>query len=99
MRWAIYGREAHAAVAPFLGINAADAITVAQVAIGLLRQHLVPGQMVHGIVTDGGQATNVDPGHAPRLQYTMRATDAGVAARPGGQDGGLLPRRCGGHRL
>jgi len=69
------GREAHAAVAPYLGINAADAITVAQVAIGLLRQQLAPGQMVHGIVTDGGQATNVIPAHAEML-YTMRANDA-----------------------
>jgi amidohydrolase len=69
------GREAHAAVAPHLGVNAVDAITVAQVAIGLLRQQLAPGQMVHGIVTDGGQATNVIPARA-EMQYTMRATDA-----------------------
>ena len=69
------GREAHAAVAPYLGINAADAITVAQVGIALLRQHLAPGQMVHGIVTDGGQATNIIPAHA-EMQYTMRANDA-----------------------
>jgi len=69
------GREAHAAVAPYLGINAADAITVAQVAIGLLRQQLAPGQLVHGIVTDGGQATNIIPAHA-EMQYTMRANDA-----------------------
>jgi amidohydrolase len=69
------GREAHAAVAPYLGLNAADAITVAQVAIGLLRQQLAPGQMVHGIVTDGGQATNVIPGRA-EMHYTMRANDA-----------------------
>jgi amidohydrolase len=69
------GREAHAAVAPYLGINAVDAITVAQVAIGLLRQQLVPGQMVHGIVTDGGQATNVIPARA-EMEYTMRANDA-----------------------
>jgi amidohydrolase len=69
------GRESHAAVAPYLGVNAADAVTVAQVAIGLLRQHLVPGQMVHGIVTDGGQATNVIPGHA-EMRYTMRAVNS-----------------------
>jgi amidohydrolase len=69
------GREAHAAVAPYLGLNAADAITVAQVAIGLLRQQLAPGQMVHGIVTNGGQATNVIPARAD-MQYTMRANDA-----------------------
>src|SRR5690348_6221687 len=42
------GRESHAAVAPHLGVNAADAVTVTQVAIGLLRQQLAPGQMVHG---------------------------------------------------
>ncbi|MEA2198473.1 MAG: hypothetical protein QOJ25_2524 [Solirubrobacteraceae bacterium] len=70
------GREAHAAVAPYLGLNAADAITVAQVAIGLLRQQLVPGQMIHGIVTDGGQATNVIPART-EMEYTMRANDAG----------------------
>jgi amidohydrolase len=69
------GRESHAAVAPYLGLNAADAVTVAQVAIGLLRQQLSPGQMVHGIVTDGGQATNVIPAHT-ELRYTMRATDS-----------------------
>lgn len=69
------GHESHAAVAPHLGINAADAVTVAQVAVGLLRQQLAPGQMVHGIVTDGGQATNVIPGHAA-MRYTMRAADS-----------------------
>ncbi len=68
------GRESHAAVAPYLGVNAADAVTVAQVAIGLLRQQMAPGQMAHGIVTEGGSATNVIPGRA-KLQYTMRATD------------------------
>jgi amidohydrolase len=69
------GRESHAAVAPYLGLNAADAVTVAQVAIGLLRQQFVPGQMAHGIVTDGGQATNVIPARSV-LRYSMRATDA-----------------------
>ncbi|OMC56140.1 peptidase M20 [Mycobacterium sp. IS-836] len=69
------GKESHAAVAPHLGINAADAVTVAQVAIGLLRQQLAPGQLVHGIVTNGGQAVNVIPGHAT-LQYAMRAVES-----------------------
>src|ERR1700677_1774471 len=69
------GKEAHASAAPFLGVNAADAVTVAQVAIGLLRQQLAPGQLVHGIVTNGGQAVNVIPGQAT-LQYAMRAIDS-----------------------
>jgi amidohydrolase len=68
------GRESHAAIAPHLGINAGDAVTVAQVAVGLLRQQMAPGQLAHGIVTDGGSATNVIPGRA-QLQYTMRATE------------------------
>ncbi len=55
------GREAHASAAPYKGINAADAFVVAQVAIGLLRQHLRPGEQVHGIVTKGGDAPNVIP--------------------------------------
>jgi amidohydrolase len=68
------GRESHASVAPHLGVNAGDAVTVAQVAVGLLRQQLAPGQQVHGVVTDGGQATNVIPGRS-EMQYTVRATD------------------------
>jgi amidohydrolase len=55
------GREAHASAAPDKGINAADALVVAQVAIGLLRQHLSAGDQVHGIVTKGGEAANVVP--------------------------------------
>ncbi|OBK28594.1 peptidase M20 [Mycobacterium asiaticum] len=69
------GKESHAAVAPHLGLNAADAATVAQVAVGLLRQQLAPGQMTHGIVTDGGQAVNVIPGQAA-LKYAMRALES-----------------------
>lgn len=69
------GRESHAAVAPHLGVNAGDAVTVAQVAIGLLRQQLAPGQMVHGIVAEGGEASNVIPART-RMRYTMRAAES-----------------------
>jgi amidohydrolase len=58
-----HGRTAHASVSPHLGVNAADAITVAQVGLGLLRQHLSAGDQVHGIVTHGGEAANIVPGH------------------------------------
>jgi amidohydrolase len=56
-----FGKEAHAAAFPELGVNAADAMVVAQTAIGLLRQHLRPTDRVHGIVTKGGDAPNVVP--------------------------------------
>jgi amidohydrolase len=55
------GKEAHASAAPWLGLNALDALTIAQVALGLLRQQLRPGDQVHGVVAEGGSAANVIP--------------------------------------
>lgn len=55
------GRGAHAAAYPEFGHNAADAFTIAQVAIGLLRQQLPSGTRVHGIVTHAGTAANAIP--------------------------------------
>ena len=58
------GKEAHASAAPWEGVNALDALTIAQVALGLLRQQLRPGDQVHGIVTEGGSAANIIPSRA-----------------------------------
>ena len=55
------GKATHAAAYPEDGINAADAFTVAQVAIGLLRQQLPGGTRVHGLVTRSGEAPNAIP--------------------------------------
>jgi amidohydrolase len=57
------GKEAHASAFPERGINAADALVVAQTAIGLLRQHIHHTDRIHGIVTKGGDAANVVPAH------------------------------------
>ena len=65
------GKEAHASASPELGINAADALTVAQVAIGLLRQHIRPTDRIHGITTLGGAAPNVIPAHTA-ASYMVR---------------------------
>ena len=74
------GREAHASASPWLGINAQDALTVAQVAIGVLRQQLPPGDQIHGVVTQSGGAANVIPG-AISARYMVRSrTAAGLAA-------------------
>ena len=56
-----HGHAAHAAAYPDEGVNAADAFTVAQVAMGLLRQQLPSSVRVHGVVTNGGDAPNVIP--------------------------------------
>ena len=53
------GKEAHASAFPEEGLNAADALTVAQVGAGLLRQHIGPAARVHGIVVHGADVPNV----------------------------------------
>jgi amidohydrolase len=68
------GKEAHASAYPFEGVNAADALVVAQTAIGLLRQHLRPSDRVHGIVTKGGDAANVIPAHTEGAWMVRAAT-------------------------
>lgn len=65
------GKEAHASAFPELGINAADALTVAQTSIGLLRQHIRQTDRVHGICTHGGDAPNVVPAHTS-ARYLIR---------------------------
>ena len=67
------GRAAHAAAYPQHGINAADAIVVAQTAIALLRQQLLPSDRIHGIVTKGGDAPNIIPAET-RAAFMVRAT-------------------------
>ena len=69
-----HGKEAHASSYPELGLNAADSVTVAQVAIGLLRQHFNPYDQVHGIVVKGGEAPNIVPAHSTARFY-VRARD------------------------
>jgi amidohydrolase len=66
------GKAAHASAYPELGINAADALTIAQTAIGLLRQHIHSTDRIHGIITNGGDAPNIVPAHTV-AQYIVRA--------------------------
>jgi metal-dependent amidase/aminoacylase/carboxypeptidase family protein len=68
------GATAHAAAYPELGVNAADAFTIAQVAIGLLRQQLPASVRVHGIVTHAGLAPNAIPGRAEGRWYVRAAS-------------------------
>ncbi|WP_406447852.1 peptidase dimerization domain-containing protein [Streptomyces sp. NBC_00876] len=69
------GRPAHAAAMPHRGINAADAMLVAQVAISAYRQQMIPDGVVHGVVTGGGEAPNVIPARVT-ADYDCRAATA-----------------------
>jgi len=56
-----HGKLAHASGDPWLGKNALDAIVLLHTMIAQWRQHLKPGERVHGIITHGGAAPNIVP--------------------------------------
>lgn len=64
-----HGRAAHAAAAPERGRNALDAAVLGYTNVAALRQHLAPGERVHGIFTDAGTAPNVVPARAAMHWY------------------------------
>ncbi len=74
-----HGKSAHASAFPELGINAADALTISQTAIGLLRQHIRPSDRVHGIVIYGGDAPNIVPESTTGKWYIRSRTLAELA--------------------
>ena len=69
-----FGREAHAAARPEAGVNALDALIIAFNGIAALRQHMRGSARIHGIITDGGQAPNIVPGHTAG-NFLVRAED------------------------
>jgi amidohydrolase len=56
-----HGTLAHASADPWLGKNALDAIVLLHTMVAQWRQHLKPGERVHGIITHGGAAPNIVP--------------------------------------
>ena len=70
------GKAAHAAAYPERGVNAADALTIAQVAIAMLRQQLPSTVRVHGIVTSGGEVANAIPERTTARWYVRADTTA-----------------------
>lgn len=69
-----FGREAHASSHNDEGINALDAMILAFNSINALRQHIKDGSRIHGIITDGGEAANIIPGHASGA-FLLRSAD------------------------
>jgi amidohydrolase len=69
------GRTAHASAAPWEGINAGDAMVIAQTSLALLRQQLRPGDQIHGVITHGGDAANIIPARVTG-RFMIRSTTA-----------------------
>ncbi|KXH37456.1 amidohydrolase [Colletotrichum simmondsii] len=59
LRLEYFGREAHAAANPWLGINALDALVVAYTSISVLRQQTRPGDVIQCNISHGGARPNI----------------------------------------
>jgi len=75
LRFEFFGKAAHSAATPDMGINALDACIQTFNNINALRQHLTPDVRIHGIITHGGEAVNVVPKYAA-AEFGVRATES-----------------------
>lgn len=74
MTFSFHGRAAHAAAEPHKGVNALDAVIQTFNNINALRQHVKPDVRIHGIITQGGQASNIVPDFAEAV-FSARSAD------------------------
>ncbi|MFH1907006.1 MAG: M20 family metallopeptidase [Chloroflexota bacterium] len=74
IKMSFYGKPAHAAMAPWEGKNALDALVLTYTNINALRQHVRPDARMHGIITRGGTAPGIVPDHTEGRFY-VRARD------------------------
>lgn len=63
------GLGAHASAFPYMGRNALDACVAAYGMIAQLRQHMLPDDRIHGVITDGGDKPNIVPDHAAAMYF------------------------------
>lgn len=85
---AYHGVSAHAAVNPWEGVNALDALVSAYNNISMLRQQIGPDERIHGAIMQAPTVTNAIP-EFTRTKYTVRSrTEKGARAL------GERVRRC-----
>jgi amidohydrolase len=75
-----HGKLAHASGDPWLGKNALDAIVLLHTMVAQWRQHLKPGERVHGIITHGGAAPNIVPDLTSGRWYLRTPVDGDLDA-------------------
>ncbi|MDR1832553.1 MAG: M20 family metallopeptidase [Fusobacteriaceae bacterium] len=61
IRFTFRGKTAHAAAAPWEGINALDAVITMFNAVNALRQETPTAARIHGVISEGGKAANIIP--------------------------------------
>ena len=71
-----HGKSAHASINPQAGVNALDGVLSMFFNMNAMRQYLREDARVHGIITNGGKASNVIPDFA-QCQFEIRAKTRG----------------------
>jgi amidohydrolase len=69
-----FGKNAHAASAPYQGVNALDAVIQCFNNIGLARQQFRESWRVHGIIAEGGVKPNIIPNYTKAVFYVRAPT-------------------------
>ncbi|KAJ6442520.1 peptidase dimerization domain-containingprotein [Purpureocillium lavendulum] len=74
------GRTAHAAMEPWNGVNALDAVCLSYNAVSMLRQQIRPHERIHGVFGEAGDRPNVIPGRTS-VDYYVRSNTLAAAER------------------
>lgn len=74
VQYTFAGETAHAAVMPWRGRSALDAVEIMDFAWNMRREHMRPEQRSHYVITDGGDQPNVVPS-AASVWYFIRELD------------------------
>lgn len=74
VKFSFEGEAAHAAGAPWKGRSALDAVEIMNTAWNMHREHMLPSQRSHYVITDGGDQPNVVPSKAS-VWYYFREQD------------------------
>ena len=69
-----HGVSSHAASTPFMARNPLDAVVIAYQSIAQLRQHILPEERIHGVITEGGKRPSVIPSQASAWYFLRSPT-------------------------
>ncbi|MGE5246255.1 MAG: amidohydrolase [Betaproteobacteria bacterium] len=80
VEYEFFGKTAHAAVAPWTGKSAGDAVKLMDIGWDVLREHLPPTQRSHSTIVNAGVQPNVVPDYGKIWFYFRESTYEGARA-------------------
>jgi aminobenzoyl-glutamate utilization protein B len=78
VKYMFHGESAHSAGAPWRGRSALDAVELMDIGWSFRREHLLPEQRSHRVISDGGDQPNVVPSEAAVWYYFREQSFASI---------------------